>query len=70
MPAMTGVLSILSPRLLTEASVDQTAGRERQVTDGLEPGLQLGVFNRIGANTDSAQIAWSALWPDGWMARR
>src|SRR5437763_8229680 len=29
---MTGVLSILSPRLLTGASVDQTVGRGRQVT--------------------------------------
>src|SRR6478672_12377964 len=59
MPAMTGVLSIPAPRLLTGASVDQTAGRGRQVTDGLESGLQLGVLDRIGANTDNAQIAGS-----------
>src|SRR5438874_9007446 len=40
MPAMTGVRSILSPRLLTEASVDQTVERGRQVTDDADPAGQ------------------------------
>src|SRR6266496_804036 len=53
MPAMTGVLSILSPRLLTGASVDQTVRRGRQVTDD----RKVGCWIELRPNLESAQMA-------------
>src|SRR5437763_15744577 len=62
---MTGVLSILSPRLLTGASVDQTTGRGRQVTVPLGRDPPLGPpLGRVEWCADVDRLAHDLAVPD------